>query len=145
MASVTQNRLRPIPIGTGAIGTRVESDSMGCIEVPAPMPRHRTHAGVALPTRSLCYDGLSDGTVQRLMRVPVKITTLPPDGTKCTDTIQTGGAVMLDLSPDPQAARDEQAFGAAPAASGRYASDNPPTGHRHSWLWWLLVAVAFIL
>jgi hypothetical protein len=52
---------------------------------------------------------------------------------------------MLDLSPDPQAARDEHAFGAAPAASGRYASDNPPTGHRHSWLWWLLVAVAFIL
>ena len=34
--TTTDNRkLRPVPIGTGATGTRVESDSMGEIEVPA--------------------------------------------------------------------------------------------------------------
>jgi fumarate hydratase class II len=34
MATV-RSRLRPVPIGTGATGTRVESDSMGKVDVPA--------------------------------------------------------------------------------------------------------------
>jgi len=35
MASARNEQLRSVPIGTGATGTRVESDSMGPIEVPA--------------------------------------------------------------------------------------------------------------
>jgi fumarate hydratase class II len=35
MATVTRSALLDVPIGTGATGTRVESDSMGSIEVPA--------------------------------------------------------------------------------------------------------------
>ena len=35
MATTTANTLRAVPIGTGATGTRRESDSMGSIEVPA--------------------------------------------------------------------------------------------------------------
>jgi fumarate hydratase class II len=35
MATVAKEALRKLPIGTGATGTRIESDSMGEIEVPA--------------------------------------------------------------------------------------------------------------
>jgi fumarate hydratase class II len=35
MAATTEYRLRSVPIGTGQTGTRVESDSMGQVEVPA--------------------------------------------------------------------------------------------------------------
>jgi fumarate hydratase, class II len=35
MASTTEQKLAAVPIGTGATGTRVESDSMGQVEVPA--------------------------------------------------------------------------------------------------------------
>jgi fumarate hydratase class II len=35
MATVRTDQLRSVPIGTGATGTRVETDSMGSIEVPA--------------------------------------------------------------------------------------------------------------
>src|ERR1700716_3647896 len=35
MARLRNGQLRSVPIGTGATGTRVESDSMGPIEVPA--------------------------------------------------------------------------------------------------------------
>ena len=35
MAATTDNQLASVPIGTGAIGTRVETDSLGAVEVPA--------------------------------------------------------------------------------------------------------------
>jgi fumarate hydratase class II len=35
MPTVSEHKLRSVPIGTGATGTRVESDSMGQVEVPA--------------------------------------------------------------------------------------------------------------
>ena len=35
MASPAAERVRALPIGTGATGQRLESDSMGSIEVPA--------------------------------------------------------------------------------------------------------------
>ena len=35
MAATTETKLASVPIGTGATGTRVESDSLGSIEVPA--------------------------------------------------------------------------------------------------------------
>jgi fumarate hydratase, class II len=54
MASVTANRLRPIPIGTGAAGTRIESDSMGSIEVPAE------HYWGAQTERSLIHFSIGD-------------------------------------------------------------------------------------
>src|SRR6476659_5068195 len=35
MSTASEHQLRSAPIGTGQTGTRVESDSMGSIEVPA--------------------------------------------------------------------------------------------------------------
>lgn len=35
MTTTTEGTLAWVPIGTGATGTRVESDSMGSVEVPA--------------------------------------------------------------------------------------------------------------
>ena len=53
--TTTDNRkLRPVPIGTGATGTRVESDSMGEIEVPAE------HYWGAQTQRSLIHFSIGD-------------------------------------------------------------------------------------
>jgi fumarate hydratase class II len=53
--TTTDNRkLRPVPIGTGATGTRVESDSMGEIEVPA------AHYWGAQTQRSLIHFSIGD-------------------------------------------------------------------------------------
>jgi fumarate hydratase class II len=54
MGAVARNKLREIPIGTGATGTRVESDSMGSIEVPAE------HYWGAQTQRSLIHFSIGD-------------------------------------------------------------------------------------
>jgi fumarate hydratase class II len=54
MASATKDRLRSLPIGTGAAGRRVESDSMGQIEVPAE------HYWGAQTQRSLIHFSIGD-------------------------------------------------------------------------------------
>jgi fumarate hydratase class II len=54
MASVAQQQLRPVPIGTGATGARTESDSMGSIEVPAE------HYWGAQTERSLIHFSIGD-------------------------------------------------------------------------------------
>jgi fumarate hydratase class II len=54
MATVTDRRLRDVPIGTGATGTRAESDSMGQIEVPAE------HYWGAQTQRSLVHFSIGD-------------------------------------------------------------------------------------
>ena len=54
MSSVGTDRLRKLPIGTGANGTRVESDSMGQIEVPAE------HYWGAQTQRSLIHFSIGD-------------------------------------------------------------------------------------
>src|SRR3954467_14149099 len=54
MAATTENKLRPVPIGTGATGTRIESDSMGQIEVPAE------HYWGAQTQRSLIHFSIGD-------------------------------------------------------------------------------------
>jgi fumarate hydratase class II len=54
MAGVSEQRLRAVPIGTGATGTRVESDSMGSIEVPAE------HYWGAQTQRSLIHFSIGD-------------------------------------------------------------------------------------
>jgi fumarate hydratase class II len=54
MATVRNDRLRSVPIGTGATGTRVESDSMGSIEVPAG------HYWGAQTQRSLIHFSIGD-------------------------------------------------------------------------------------
>ncbi len=54
MASATEQKLSPVPIGTGATGTRVESDSMGQVEVPAE------HYWGAQTQRSLIHFSIGD-------------------------------------------------------------------------------------
>jgi fumarate hydratase class II len=54
MASVRTDQLRSVPIGTGATGTRVETDSMGSIEVPAE------HYWGAQTQRSLIHFSIGD-------------------------------------------------------------------------------------
>jgi fumarate hydratase class II len=54
MATVGEHRTREIPIGTGATGTRIESDSMGQIEVPAE------HYWGAQTQRSLIHFSIGD-------------------------------------------------------------------------------------
>jgi fumarate hydratase class II len=54
MAAVRNGQLRSVPIGTGATGTRVESDSMGPIEVPAE------HYWGAQTQRSLIHFSIGD-------------------------------------------------------------------------------------
>jgi fumarate hydratase class II len=54
MTSVSEHRLRAVPIGTGATGTRVESDSMGPIDVPAE------HYWGAQTQRSLIHFSIGD-------------------------------------------------------------------------------------
>jgi fumarate hydratase class II len=54
MATTSELRLRPVPIGTGATGMRVESDSMGSIEVPAE------HYWGAQTQRSLIHFSIGD-------------------------------------------------------------------------------------
>jgi fumarate hydratase class II len=54
MATVATNALRKLPIGTGATGMRVESDSMGSIEVPAE------HYWGAQTERSLIHFSIGD-------------------------------------------------------------------------------------
>jgi fumarate hydratase class II len=54
MAAVRNERLRSVPIGTGATGTRVESDSMGPIGVPAE------HYWGAQTQRSLIHFSIGD-------------------------------------------------------------------------------------
>jgi fumarate hydratase class II len=54
MAAVSDRKLRALPIGTGATGTRVESDSMGSIEVPAE------HYWGAQTQRSLIHFSIGD-------------------------------------------------------------------------------------
>jgi fumarate hydratase class II len=54
MATATDNRLRSVPIGTGATGKRVESDSLGSIEVPAE------HYWGAQTQRSLIHFSIGD-------------------------------------------------------------------------------------
>ena len=54
MATTTENKLTPVPIGTGATGTRIESDSMGSIEVPAE------HYWGAQTQRSLIHFSIGD-------------------------------------------------------------------------------------
>ncbi|MBV9143607.1 MAG: class II fumarate hydratase [Pseudonocardiales bacterium] len=54
MTSTTPLRLRDVPIGTGASGTRIESDSMGSIEVPAE------HYWGAQTQRSLIHFSIGD-------------------------------------------------------------------------------------
>jgi fumarate hydratase class II len=47
MATVSEQKLRSLPIGTGATGTRVESDSMGEVKVPADHYWGRTDRAIA--------------------------------------------------------------------------------------------------
>jgi fumarate hydratase class II len=54
MARLRNEQLRSLPIGTGATGTRVESDSMGSIEVPAE------HYWGAQTQRSLIHFSIGD-------------------------------------------------------------------------------------
>ena len=54
MATVARRGVRDIPIGTGATGTRLESDSMGSIEVPAE------HYWGAQTQRSLIHFSIGD-------------------------------------------------------------------------------------
>jgi fumarate hydratase class II len=54
MASVTKEHVRTVPIGTGATGTRLESDSLGSIEVPAE------HYWGAQTERSLIHFSIGD-------------------------------------------------------------------------------------
>jgi fumarate hydratase class II len=54
MASIVREHLRTIPIGTGATGKRLESDSMGSIEVPAE------HYWGAQTQRSLIHFSIGD-------------------------------------------------------------------------------------
>src|SRR5271168_5075116 len=54
MATATKDQLRSVPIGTGASGTRTESDSMGSIEVPAE------HYWGAQTQRSLIHFSIGD-------------------------------------------------------------------------------------
>jgi fumarate hydratase class II len=54
MATDADHRLRAVPIGTGATGKRVESDSMGSIEVPAE------HYWGAQTQRSLIHFSIGD-------------------------------------------------------------------------------------
>src|ERR1700716_3007040 len=54
MARLRNGQLRSVPIGTGATGTRVESDSMGPIEVPAE------HYWGAQTQRSLVHFAIGD-------------------------------------------------------------------------------------
>jgi fumarate hydratase class II len=54
MATTTESKLASVPIGTGATGTRVESDSMGQIEVPAE------HYWGAQTQRSLIHFSIGD-------------------------------------------------------------------------------------
>jgi fumarate hydratase class II len=54
MATGTEHQLRAVPIGTGATGKRVESDSMGSIEVPAE------HYWGAQTQRSLVHFSIGD-------------------------------------------------------------------------------------
>ncbi|MGP0051757.1 MAG: lyase family protein, partial [Solirubrobacteraceae bacterium] len=54
MATGTDHKLARLPIGTGATGTRVESDSMGSIEVPAE------HYWGAQTQRSLIHFSIGD-------------------------------------------------------------------------------------
>jgi fumarate hydratase class II len=54
MATVRTDQLRSVPIGTGATGTRVETDSMGSIEVPAE------HYWGAQTQRSLIHFSIGD-------------------------------------------------------------------------------------
>ena len=52
--ATTAAKLRVVPIGTGATGTRVETDSMGSIEVPAQ------HYWGAQTQRSLIHFSIGD-------------------------------------------------------------------------------------
>jgi fumarate hydratase, class II len=54
MATVSEHTLRSLPIGTGATGTRVESDSMGEVKVPAD------HYWGAQTQRSLIHFSIGD-------------------------------------------------------------------------------------
>ena len=54
MATVTERKLRVVPIGTGATGTRTESDSMGEVDVPAE------HYWGAQTQRSLVHFSIGD-------------------------------------------------------------------------------------
>jgi fumarate hydratase class II len=54
MATLTETKLRRVPIGTGATGKRVESDSMGDVEVPAE------HYWGAQTQRSLIHFSIGD-------------------------------------------------------------------------------------
>jgi fumarate hydratase class II len=54
MATASEHKLRTLPIGTGATGTRVESDSMGEVKVPAD------HYWGAQTQRSLIHFSIGD-------------------------------------------------------------------------------------
>jgi fumarate hydratase class II len=54
MATVSEHRRRAVPIGTGATGSRVETDSMGKVEVPAE------HYWGAQTQRSLIHFSIGD-------------------------------------------------------------------------------------
>ncbi|MBV9312685.1 MAG: class II fumarate hydratase [Pseudonocardia sp.] len=54
MSSITTLRLRDVPIGTDATGTRIETDSMGSVEVPAE------HYWGAQTQRSLIHFSIGD-------------------------------------------------------------------------------------
>jgi fumarate hydratase class II len=54
MATTTRRKLAPVPIGTGATGMRVESDSLGQVEVPAE------HYWGAQTQRSLIHFSIGD-------------------------------------------------------------------------------------
>jgi fumarate hydratase class II len=54
MAALSEHKVAPVPIGTGATGTRDESDSMGTIEVPAE------HYWGAQTQRSLIHFSIGD-------------------------------------------------------------------------------------
>ena len=54
MTATSESKLAPVPIGTGATGTRIESDSMGQIEVPAD------HYWGAQTQRSLIHFSIGD-------------------------------------------------------------------------------------
>jgi hypothetical protein len=62
--TVAADKMPAVPIGTGATGTRVESDSMGQVEVPAE------HYWGAQTQRSLIHFSIGDDRMPRPSTTP---------------------------------------------------------------------------
>ncbi|MCW2760107.1 MAG: fumC1 [Marmoricola sp.] len=71
MTSATEVSLPTQPVDTGATGTRIESDSMGQIEVPAE------HYWGAQTQRSLVHFSIGDDRVPKTVAAPLAALDLP--------------------------------------------------------------------